>query len=165
MAATVVDHKYVYGTSSAYNLQPLDIQGALGCAQMGKLEGIHEARKRAWHRLHTIFMGAGSVSKARTVGRVGMWSDPSWFGFPIICPNAEYKQTLVAHLEAAGIQTRNYFAGTITAQPGYAHLGRPEAQPNAAQVLKKAFFLGTNPGWQNEHFDHIESTVRAFKAP
>jgi CDP-6-deoxy-D-xylo-4-hexulose-3-dehydrase len=162
---TVVDHKYVYGTSSAYNLQPLDIQGALGCAQMGKLEGIHEARKRAWHRLHAIFMGATVVGKARTVDRASMWSDPSWFGFPIICPDAEYKRALVAHLEAAGIQTRNYFAGTITAQPGYAHLGRPEAQPNAAQVLQKVFFLGTNPGWGDEHFQHIEATVRAFRAP
>lgn len=162
---TVVDHKYVYGTSSAYNLQPLDIQGALGCAQMGKLEGIHEARRRAWHRLHAIFIGAESVGKARTVDREAMWSDPSWFGFPIICPDVEYKQALVAHLEAAGIQTRNYFAGNILLHPGYQHLGRAADYPNAQQVLQKVFFLGTNPGWQEDHFEHIELTVRAFRAP
>jgi CDP-6-deoxy-D-xylo-4-hexulose-3-dehydrase len=158
---TVVDHKYVYGTSSAYNLQPLDIQGALGCAQMGKLESIHAARRRAWHRLRAMFIDAQSVGGARTVERL-YWADPSWFGFPIVCPDAEYKRALVAHLEAAGVQTRNYFAGNILVHPGYQHLGKAADYPNAQQVLQKVFFLGCNPTWTDDHFNHIEQAVRSF---
>lgn len=157
---TVVDHRYVYGTDKAYNLQPLDFQGALGCVQMGKLAGIHAARKTAHSRISEIVKKHLGDS-AKTVVALPS-SDPSWFGFPFICPSYTYKQALVSHLEAAGIQTRNYFAGTISAQPGYAHLGKPSDQPNANQVLEKVFFIGVNPGWTEEHFQHIEKTLKLF---
>ena len=160
---TIVDHRYVYGTDKAYNLQPLDLQGALGCVQMGKLEKIHSVRKAAHSRISEMVKKHLGDSAKTAVALPS--SDPSWFGFSFICPSYAYKQALVSHLEAAGIQTRNYFAGTISAQPGYAHLGKPSGQPNANQVLEKVFFIGVNPGWTEEHFQHIEKTIASFISP
>jgi CDP-6-deoxy-D-xylo-4-hexulose-3-dehydrase len=159
----VVDHRYVYSTAQAYNLQPIDLQGALGCAQMDKMDTIHFARKEAHHRIARMVWQhlKGGVKTAVALPE----ASPSWFGFPFICPSYVYKQALVTHLEAAGIQTRNYFAGTVTAQPGYAHLGNPADQPNANEVLKKVFFIGTNPGWSQAHFGHIEKTLASFVPP
>lgn len=161
---TIVDHRYVYGTAHAYNLQPLDLQGALGCAQMGKIAKIHESRRKAWTRLLFIWEESPLWLETEIVRPLDS-ADPSWFGFPLICPSYTYKHALVTHLEAAGVQTRNYFAGTISAQPGYAHLGKPSDQPNANQVLEKVFFIGVNPGWTDEHFAHIEKTVSLFQPP
>ena len=157
----VVDHRYTYGTDRAYNLQMPDILGALGCAQMEKLGGIHVARVAAFTRLSAIVMQTLPVLPILQLHQ----ADPSWFGYPVLCPNYAFKQALVTHLEAAGIQTRNYFAGNILQQPGYAHLGRAADYPNSSEVLRRVFFLGTNPGWGDKHFEHIEATIRAFVPP
>lgn len=37
--------------------------------------------------------------------------------------------------------------------------------PNAQQVLQRVFFIGTNPGWTEEHFAHIEATLKTFTPP
>ncbi len=34
--------------------------------------------------------------------------------------------------------------------------------PNAQQVLQRVFFIGTNPGWSEEHLCHIEETIAGF---
>ena len=44
------DHKYIY-SHLGYNLKPLDIQAAIGRAQLRKLPGFIEARKRNWEIL------------------------------------------------------------------------------------------------------------------
>jgi CDP-6-deoxy-D-xylo-4-hexulose-3-dehydrase len=164
----VVDHRYVYTTDRAYNLQPLDLQGALGLAQMGKIEDIHELRHRhactlrlmLWQTLNNY--GNGPV---QLVYETAPHCLPSWFGVPIICPTYAFKRALVAHLEAAGIQTRNYFAGNILLHDAYAHLGRATDYPNANEVLKRVFFLGCHPGLTEAHFAHIEATLKTFTPP
>ncbi len=158
----IVDHRYVFTTDRAYNTQMTEIQGALGCVQMGKLATIHEARRNAWARLHAIMYHlAGDMVTATNLAD----ADPSWFGYPIICPTQAYKEALIRHLEGAGIQTRHAFGGHILRQPGYQHLGDAAAYPNADQVLRRVFFLGTNPLWSAEHFAHIEATIKAFVPP
>ncbi len=157
----VLDHRYVFTTDRAYNTQPLDIQGALGLVQMGKMEAIHAARRDARNRILRALYDEGHTRMVRRLDP----ADPSWFGVPIICPDYAFKTALVAHLEAAGVQTRHAFGGHILRQPGYAHLGRAEDYPNADQVLRRVFFLGTNPSWGDAHFAHIESALKAFVAP
>ncbi len=159
----ILDHRYVFTTDKAWNTQPLDIQGAIGLVQMGKMECIHEARRKAWTRL--LFLTEEYLPDCETARMVSDTSDPSWFGFSIICPDYAYKSGLLSHLEAAGIQTRQAFGGHILRQPGYKHLGRAEDYPHADQVLRRVFFLGTNPLWRDEHFTHIESTLKSFVPP
>ena len=40
----VMDHKYIF-TNLGYNLKPLDLQGAIGLAQLEKVDEIHEKEK------------------------------------------------------------------------------------------------------------------------
>src|SRR5262249_30776813 len=44
------DHKYIY-SHFGYNLKPLDIQAAIGRAQLKRLPDFVEARRRNWQRL------------------------------------------------------------------------------------------------------------------
>ncbi len=160
----VVDHKYVYSTDKAYNVAPLDIQGALGLVQLGKLEAIHEARRKAWTRL--LFIWEESQLWLETdIIRMADEASPSWFGFALVCPTYVFKRALVDHLEGAGIQTRNYFAGSVLQHEAYSHLGRAEDYPNAQEVLKRVFFIGCHPLLTDEHFAHIEATIKAFVPP
>lgn len=166
----VLDHRYVFTTDKAYNTQMTEVQGALGCVQMTKLEAIHERRIEAFWGIDTAFAPLRTRkmvkdnTKVQQVGALEL-ADPSWFGYPVICPSYAYKAALVAHFEGAGIQTRNAFAGNILQQPGYKHLGNAADYPNASEVLKRVFFIGTNPQWTEAHFAHIESTIKSFVPP
>ena len=50
----VIDHKYIF-TNLGYNLKPLDLQGAIGLAQLEKVDEIHEKRRQAKFRLEKMF--------------------------------------------------------------------------------------------------------------
>jgi len=153
-----VDHRYVYGTSSAYNLIPLDLQGAIGLAQLEKLDEIETKRRRAHDKVWSILSRIPQIRTAKVLPL----ADPCWFGIPVICPDYSFKQRLVAHLEAAGIQTRNYFAGNILLHDGYKHLGDARLYPNANGVLSTVFFVGCAPFYVDHHFCHFERTVANF---
>lgn len=154
----ILDHKYIFGVQG-YNLQPLDLQGALGLEQIKKADEIHKKRRAAYQRVSSALLSIG-LSPVRTLPK----ADPSWFGVPIVCPSYEYKTKFVKHLEKNGIQTRNYFAGNILLHPGYKHLDDYNKYPNANQVLRLVFFVGTNPGWSDDHFRHIETSITEFKS-
>ncbi len=66
------------------------------------------------------------------------------------------------HLETNGIQTRNYFAGNLLLHPAYRHLGRAKDYPNAYEVLKQVFFLGTAPALSEEDLEYIGKTLHSF---
>lgn len=157
----IVDHRYVFVTDKAYNTQMTEIQGALGCAQMGRLEEIHTRRRAAYQRISSIIQGCLGLEPRKAV----QGANPSWFGVPILCPSREYKRQLVDYLERNGIQTRNAFAGNILQQPGYLHLGDASQYPKANQVLGLVFFIGCPPFYGDDHFNHIEKVVKSFVPP
>ena len=154
----VIDHKYLF-TNMGYNLKPLDLQGAIGLAQMEKIEEIELKRRLHFKQLSSIFSEKRDI---RVAGRY-LQSDPCWFGVPIVCDNAEIKNSLVKHLESHFIQTRPYFAGNILRHPGYKSLGDQSAFPLANQVMDKVFFVGCPPHYTEEIIQYIEQVVKLWK--
>ena len=71
------DHKYVY-SHFGYNLKVTDMQAAIGCAQLEKLPGFIEARKRNWQQLRD---GLADLEEHFVLPEATENSDPSWFGF------------------------------------------------------------------------------------
>ena len=71
------DHKYVY-SHFGYNLKVTDMQAAIGCAQLEKLPGFIESRKRNWRLLRD---GLAGLSEQFVLPEATENSDPSWFGF------------------------------------------------------------------------------------
>ena len=71
------DHKYVY-SHFGYNLKVTDMQAAIGCAQLEKLPGFIEARKKNWNMLRE---GLAGLSDKFILPEPHRDSDPSWFGF------------------------------------------------------------------------------------
>lgn len=147
---TVVDHKYLF-TNLGYNLKPLDLQGAIGLAQLEKIDFIEAARRENKHEINKLFLGFRRARVACTLPN----ADPCWFGVPIICDTEACKNKLVAHFESHLIQTRPYFAGNLLAHPGYAHLGDAAMFPNANTALTHVFFLGCPPHYKRETIAYI----------
>lgn len=151
----VIDHKYLF-VNMGYNLKPLDLQGAIGIAQLNKM-GIIEGKRISnfvrWKSLLQTY-----VPEVRVAAKLDK-ADPCWFGVPIIAYPNQVKTEFVQFLEDNKIQTRSYFAGNILLHPGYKHLASAEQFPEANKVLKNVFFVGCPPHYGEEVFDYIESVL------
>jgi CDP-6-deoxy-D-xylo-4-hexulose-3-dehydrase len=154
----VVDHKYVF-SEMGYNLKPLDLQGAIGLAQLDKLDEIENNRRISKERISKIF--TDNIPGLRVPTTLEK-ADPCWFGTPFICDEPGLKHKLLAHLEANKIQTRNYFAGNILLHPGYSNLDDYTKYPEANKVLDKVFFIGAAPHYRDPVFEYIEEVVKKF---
>ena len=151
----IIDHKYIF-SHAGYNLKPLDMQGAIGIAQLEKVDFIDTKRREHKARLSLLLEKYLNVRIAESLPQ----SDPSWFGVPIICETQQAKETLVAHLEANKIQTRNYFAGNILLHPGFKHLDDYSKYPLANKALSHVFILGCPPFWNDKVFEYIEEVLK-----
>ena len=151
----IIDHKYIF-SHAGYNLKPLDMQGAIGIAQLEKVDFIDTKRREHKVRLSLLLEKYLNVRIAESFDK----SDPSWFGVPIICESQQAKEALVAHLEANKIQTRNYFAGNILLHPGFKHLDDYNKYPLANKALSHVFILGCPPFWNDKVFEYIEEVLK-----
>ena len=154
----VIDHKYVF-SEMGYNLKPLDLQGAIGLAQLDKFPEIEANRKKSKDRITKIFID--NIPGLRSP-KVLSDAEPCWFGTPFICDEPGLKHRLVAFLEDNMIQTRNYFAGNILMHPGFSFLDDYKLYPESNKVLDKVFFIGASPSYTNIVFDYIETVVKNF---
>ena len=153
----VIDHKYLF-TNIGYNLKPLDLQGAIGLAQIEKVDRIDVLRRQYKDTLDTFLEKKDGL---RTI-KASPGSSPSWFGTPVYCESPELKEFFVSHLEANHIQTRNYFSGNVLMHPGYRHLDDFNNYPNSNLALSNVFFLGCSPLWTDKVVEYIGKVIEEF---
>ncbi|HEX2265747.1 MAG TPA: DegT/DnrJ/EryC1/StrS family aminotransferase, partial [Solirubrobacterales bacterium] len=156
------DHKYTY-SHVGYNLKMTDLQAAVGVAQLAKLPGFVEARKRNWRRLRA---GLERHADVLMLPEPTPKSDPSWFGFSLcVRPDAPFgHRELVAWLEEAGIATRKIFAGNLTRQPAYQGLEYRVAGELAGAdlVMRRGFWIGVYPGLTDAMIDYMVAAIGRF---
>jgi len=161
------DHKYVY-SHFGYNLKATDMQAAIGVAQMEKLPGFIEARKRNWKLLRD---GLSGLSDYLVLPVPSADSDPSWFGFLLtVQENKGFKRDeIVAHLESVGIQTRMLFAGNIIKHPCFDYLRQSKegyrvvgALENTNKITEQSFWVGVYPGLTEAHLEFMIQTTTQF---
>jgi CDP-6-deoxy-D-xylo-4-hexulose-3-dehydrase len=156
------DHKYVY-THIGYNLKMTEMQAAIGAAQVEKLHGFVEARKRNFSRL---LSGLGKYSELLILPRPTAKSDPAWFSFPItVRENSKFRRTdLVAFLEKNLIETRNLFSGNLLRHPAYADIRHRVVGDlaNSDFVTNNSFFVGVYPGLSTAHIDYVLEKFEEF---
>jgi len=156
------DHKYVY-SHIGYNLKVTDMQAAVGCAQLEKLPGFIEARKHNFKFLYRVF---DEHSKYFILPLVERYSDPSWFGFPVMVKNTApfSRMDIVNYLETHKIATRMLFGGNLLKQPAYKNIkyrlvGNLE---NTDLVMNNLFWIGVYPGLTKPMLSYIEDVLQNF---
>lgn len=171
MPEVVYDHRYVFG-EIGYNLKPLELQGAVGLAQLEKLPSMEAARRENFKRMNEIM---DPWKQYFHMPEAAVVSDPCWFAYLLtVRADAPFtRDELVSHLESRKIQTRAYFSGLILAHPGYQELYHEYCEehdicdlvahfPVAAEVTTSSFFLGTYIGLTAEKLDYIEEVIDEF---
>lgn len=161
------DHKYVY-SHLGYNLKVTDMQAAVGCAQLKKLSGFIEARRKNWQKLRE---GLEDLQDVLLLPEATANSEPSWFGFLItVRDSAKFtRDEIVAHLENSNIQTRMLFAGNLLKHPcfdemrqarqGYRIIGELK---NTAIIMNQTFWIGVYPGMNEEMTEFMVQKIREF---
>ena len=158
------DKRYVY-TNIGYNLKPLDLQAAMGLAQLKKLPDFVRARKKNFEFLYNEVFAKYEdfFILPRTVGKK---ASPCWFAFPLtVKKNLHFgRADLVQHLEKNLIETRLLFAGNIMRQPAYAGIKTRTASSlkNTDTIMRDTFFLGVYPGLDEQRLCYIKDVVDDF---
>lgn len=158
------DHKYVY-SHIGYNLKVTDMQAAIGCAQLKKLDGFIDARKKNHARLR---QGLEKYADRLILPEATPGSDPSWFCFLITVRDGAgfTRNDLTGFLEERKIETRNLFAGNLLRQPAFQDIERRVVGglENTDRIMNQAFFIGCYPGILPAQLDYVLETFDAFFA-
>ena len=156
------DHKYIF-THVGYNLKVTDMQAAVGVAQLEKLPGFVEARKRNWRLLHD---GLAPLADMLILPEATPRSDPSWFGFLVtVRPDAPFaRNELIRHLDERKIGTRLLFGGNLTRQPAYEHVPHRVVGDlaNTDLVMNGSFWIGVYPGLTDEMIEYVLASFAEF---
>lgn len=157
------DHKYVY-SHFGYNLKATDLQAAIGCAQLDRLDGFTRARKRNFARIDAALQ---PVADQLVLPTAAAGSDPSWFGYCISVPEGRSATDVTRAIEARGVQTRRLFAGNIVKHPcfdemrasgeGYRVVG---SLANTDAIMERTFWIGLYPGMSDEKLDFMARAIR-----
>lgn len=160
------DHKYVY-SHFGYNLKPTDMQAAIGCAQLGKLDMFTEKRRENFQKLYD---GLKDLEDIFILPQATEKSDPSWFGFLLTLKDgAKFSRNdLVEFLEAKKIQTRNLFAGNITRHPCFESLEENKDYrivgelTNTDKIMNDSFWVGVYPGFHLNAICYVIEKIKEF---
>ena len=155
------DHKYVY-SHIGFNLKATDLQAAIGCSQLKKLNYFKAARQRN----HSLLLEKLNCLKDKLILPEKLSeSDPDWFGFLLTCQNNSDRNLIVSNLEKQNIQTRMLFSGNILRHPCYSHLIEGKNYrvvcnlENTDCIMNNTFWIGVYPGLDENDIDRMANAI------
>ena len=158
------DHKYVY-SHIGYNLKVTDMQAAIGCAQLQKLDQFIDRRKENFQKLTQILK---PYEDRLILPRATENSDPSWFGYVVTVKDQAgfTRNDLTTFLETNRIETRNLFSGNLLCHPAYQNIPRRISGDltNTNLIMNNTFFIGVYPGIDDRRLNHIKHVFDRFMA-
>ena len=157
------DHKYVY-SHLGYNLKVTDLQAAIGCEQLKKMNGFIRARKQNWAHLRNALEPANDKL---ILPKPAEHSNPSWFGFLIsVRPETGIvRDQVTRYLEEHNIQTRLLFSGNLIRHPAFNAIRGTDAYrvvgdlDNTDYIMNNSFWIGVYPGMSNEMLDYMAQCI------
>ena len=159
------DHKYVY-SHLGFNLKATDLQAAIGCAQLEKLDDIVARRRHNFDYLKEQLEGTEALILPQAQDN----ARPSWFGFLLtVREDAGFTRTdLTRFLESRKIQTRNLFAGNLVRHPAFSPYREGEDYRIAGslavtdRIMNDTFWIGVYPGMTDEKLQYMADSIKEF---
>jgi CDP-6-deoxy-D-xylo-4-hexulose-3-dehydrase len=156
------DHKYVY-SHIGYNLKITDMQAACGLAQLDRVEGFIEARRKNFAFLTERFT---TLTEQLVLPEATPNSNPSWFGYPITLRSEAgvRREDLLKFLDQKKVGTRLLFAGNLIRQPYFQSVNYrlSGSLESSDRIMRDTFWIGLYPGLGEEHLDYAVTTIEEF---
>ncbi len=159
------DHKYVY-SHFGFNLKATDLQAAIGCEQLLKVDVFSRQRRENFQYLYNALKDIKGLNIMQKYSA----SDPSWFGFmmTLTADASCSRNELAQYLEAKNIQTRNLFAGNLLKHPCFENLiegvdFRVAGElKNTDNIMHNSLWIGVYPGMTAEKLDYMIQAIKDF---
>lgn len=160
------DHKYVY-SHLGYNLKATDMQAAIGCAQLEKLDGFIKKRIENFEFLSKCLDDLSAFFYFPMATKLSV---PSWFGFLITLRDGTLftRNSITEYLERCKIQTRNLFAGNIIRHPCFECLSEGtdfrvvDQLLVTEKIMNDSFWIGVYPEMTREKLEYIADCIKQF---
>lgn len=156
------DHKYVY-SHIGYNLKITEMQAAIGCAQLKKLDFFIKRRKENFSKIFKILE---PYEDKLILPKATPKSDPSWFGFIItVREDAGFSRNdLTRFLEYNRVETRNLFSGNLLRHPAFEEITYRVVGDlkNTDLIMNNTFFIGVYPGIDDDQINYIGEIFNRF---
>lgn len=155
------DHKYVY-SHFGYNLKITDMQAAVGCAQLKKVPGFVEKRRKNWQSIRD---GLSDLSEKLILPYYEENARPSWFGFLMTVQEGIDREKVVRYIEDKGVQTRMLFSGNLIRHPCFDQIRGTAAYrivgslKNTDRIMRDTFWVGVYPGMTDEMIAYMVKTI------
>ncbi len=157
------DHKYIY-SHFGYNLKATEMQAAIGCEQLKKLDCFTEKRKNNWKKLYSLLEKYEDVL---ILPKATKNADPSWFGFVLtVKENSGIKRDdITRYLESHNIQTRLLFSGDLLGHPCFDSIRNTDKYrvvgelTNTDLIMNNTFWIGVYPGMTDEMLQYMAQMI------
>ena len=158
------DHKYTY-SHLGYNLKSGDIQAAIGLAQLNRLSGFVDLRRRNWEYYNELL---SDLDEFIIRPSASFNSNPSWFGYCITLRDGSpvKRREIIEMLDKSNIGTRLLFGGNLLRQPAFINTPRRVAMElkNSDKIMNDSFWVGVWPGVSKVMIEFISGIIhKAFE--
>jgi perosamine synthetase len=141
------------------NAKMTDLQAAVGCAQVGKLEGYITRRRANVAALNGALTGLERMIERLPGERP--YARSVHFGYDLLFREARLCERADTALHAAGIETRPFFS-LIPAQAPYRDMGYNASDtPVAADLITRGLYVSNSPDLTAEERELIVETLRS----
>lgn len=157
------DHKYIY-SHIGYNLKMTDMQAAMGCSQIEKVDQFVARRRENFNALKAALLAEG-MEEHFILPQAAAGANPSWFAFMLIIREGSRlkRRELVKYLESHKVGTRLLFAGNLIRQPAFKtaeHRVHGDLT-NTDLIANNGFTIGVWPGIDAQRRDYMVETIKA----
>jgi hypothetical protein len=158
------DSKFLF-VSTGYNVRPMEIQAAIGSAQIDSIDSFIEKRRN----IATRVSAALKNSQLLVIGQETLTGDHkanSWMLIPLLVvgENAQARKKLILEkLSEYEIETRPILTGNFLAQPAIQRITRHAVDPlhfvQATKITNEAFMVGAHHDLSDEQIDFLCSKL------
>lgn len=161
------DSKFLF-VSTGYNVRPMEIQAAIGSAQIDSIDDFIDKRRAIAVRVAEAL----KESNLYVIGEKSLSQDPkshSWMLIPILVrgENASLrKKAILEKLEGLEIETRPILTGNFLAQPAIQRITRHSVDPQhfvqASKITDEAFMVGAHHDLSLEQIDFLCDSLKSI---
>jgi CDP-6-deoxy-D-xylo-4-hexulose-3-dehydrase len=154
------DAKFLF-VSTGYNVRPMEIQAAIGSAQIDSLDAFIDKRRQIAARVFESI----NHSTLAVIGEESLRENPesnSWMLIPILVKGEDAparKILILKELEKLGIETRPILTGNFLAQPAIQRITRHSVDPlhfaEATRITNQAFMVGAHHDLTDEQVNYL----------
>ncbi len=143
-----------------YNYRMTNIQAAIGCAQMKKIDHFIERKRSNAGLYNTLLSGIPEITLPIEKNR----AKSVYWMYSILLKDKEGRDRMMAHLKENGVDTRPFFYPIHIMPPYRKFAPDNESFSVAEDISERGLMLPSSAGLKNEEIEYIAALIKEIKS-